>query len=95
MRAETKRGIDARLRRIAGQVGGIQRMLQEDRYCVDILLQIAAARAALDRAGRLLLASHVETCVAAAFASGRPRERKQKMKELLDVLSRLAPAGSG
>jgi len=94
VQAETKRKIDTRLRRVAGQVGGIQRMLAEDRYCVDILLQIAAARAALDRAGQLLLASHAETCVAAAFASGSARERKQKMQELLEVLARLGPGGA-
>ena len=72
MQEETKRGVDRRLRRIAGQVGGIQRMVEEDRYCVDVLLQVAAARAALDRVGKLVLASHVETCVAdASPAAGR------------------------
>ncbi len=63
-------------------------MIDQDRYCVDILLQVAAARAALDQVGKLLLGAHVETCVAEAFASGRPRERKQKVKELLEVFSR-------
>jgi len=90
MKAETRRRVDTRLRRIAGQVGGIQRMVEEDRYCVDVLLQIAAVRAALDAVGRLVLASHVETCVAEAFASGRPRERERKTAELLEVLSRFA-----
>lgn len=88
MQEETKRGVDRRLRRIAGQVGGIQRMVEEDRYCVDVLLQVAAARAALDRVGKLVLASHVETCVADAFASGGTRERRKKVDELMEVFSR-------
>ena len=88
MKADTKKQATARLRRIAGQVEGIQRMIEEDRYCVDVLLQIAAARAALDQAGKLVLGSHVETCVAEAFASGKARERRQKMNELLEVFSK-------
>jgi len=92
--ADTKRKLATRLRRIAGQVGGLERMLAEERYCVDVLLQIAAVRAALDGVGKLLLASHVESCVADAFASGRPRERQQKLDELLEVLARFGPAGS-
>ncbi len=88
MKAEIKKKADARLKRIAGQVEGIQRMLDQDRYCVDVLLQIAAVRGALDQAGKLILGSHVETCVADAFASGKPRERRVKMKELLEVFSR-------
>jgi DNA-binding FrmR family transcriptional regulator len=88
MRSETKRAVTTRLNRVAGQVAGIQRMVEEDRYCVDILLQIAAARAALDRVGKLVLGNHVETCVAEAFESGRPRERRQKIEELLEVFSR-------
>jgi DNA-binding FrmR family transcriptional regulator len=80
--------LDARLKRIAGQVSGIQRMVEEDRYCVDVLLQIAAVRAALEQAGKLLLGAHVETCVRDAIESGAPRERKAKVDELLDVLAR-------
>ncbi len=80
--------VDARLKRIAGQVAGIQRMLAEDRYCVDVLLQIAAVRAALDQAGKVILAAHVETCVRSAMESGAPRERKAKVEELLEVFAR-------
>ena len=82
-----------RIRRIGGQVAGIARMIEEDRCCVDILLQVAAARAALDGLGKLLLCSHVETCVADAFAAGRPRERKEKVDELLTMLSRFTQVG--
>lgn len=93
MSPDTKRKLETRLRRIAGQVGGLERMLGDDRYCVDILLQIAATRAALDSAGRLLLTAHVETCVTDAMASGRPRERQQKLDELLEVLARFGAIG--
>jgi len=88
MDAETKKKSLARLKRAVGQVAGIQRMVEDDRYCVDVLLQIAAARAALDQAGKQILAGHVETCVAQAFASGKPRERRKKMDELLEVFAR-------
>jgi CsoR family transcriptional regulator, copper-sensing transcriptional repressor len=90
---ETKRKLAARLRRIAGQVNGLERMVAEDRYCVDVLFQVAAVRAALDAAGKVLLAAHIESCVAEAVASGRPRERKQKLDELLDVLGRFGAVG--
>ena len=82
-----------RIRRIAGQVAGIERMIEEDRYCVDVLLQVAAVRAALDGVGKVLLSSHVETCVSGAFASGRSRERRQKIEELMQVFSKFAHIG--
>jgi DNA-binding FrmR family transcriptional regulator len=88
MKAKTREKLLMRLRKVAGQVEGIQRMLEEDRYCVDVLHQVAAAEGALDRVGHLLLASHVETCVASALESGEPRERKQKLDELMEVFSR-------
>ena len=88
MKSEMRRQVNVRLKRIAGQVAGIQRMVEEDRYCVDVLLQIAAARAALDQVGKLVLGGHVETCVADAFASGSAGERRKKTGELLEVFSR-------
>lgn len=88
MKAELRGKVEQRLKRIAGQVAGVQRMVDEDRYCVDVLLQVAAVRAALDQVGKLVLANHVETCVAGAFASGSARERKRKMDELLEVFAR-------
>ncbi len=63
-------------------------MLEEDRYCIDVLMQIAAARAALSKAGRVLLESHLETCVTQAFDSHDDQDRRQKMEELLNVFSR-------
>ncbi len=88
MKSTVKTQAKQRLARIAGQVAGIQRMVDDDRYCVDVLLQVAAVRAALDRVGKLVLTNHVETCVADAFASGSARERRKKMDELLDVFAR-------
>ena len=86
----TKKQVGTRLRRIAGQVAGIERMVDEERYCVDVLLQLAAVRAALDQVGKAVLQSHVETCVTDALSSGRPGERKQKIGELMEVFSRYA-----
>ena len=88
MKPTVKTQAKQRLARIAGQVAGIQRMVDDDRYCVDVLLQVAAVRAALDRVGKLVLTGHVETCVADAFASGSVRERRKKMDELLEVFAR-------
>lgn len=90
----TKKKVLARLRKIAGQVGGIARMVEEDRYCVDVLLQVASAQAALGEAGKLVLRSHVDTCVSAAIASGKPAERKQKIDELMQVFSRYGCMGA-
>jgi DNA-binding FrmR family transcriptional regulator len=88
LKAEIREQVEARLARVAGQVAGIQRMVEADRYCVDVLLQIAAARAALDQVGKLVLGAHVETCVAEAFASGAPAERERKAAELMEVFAR-------
>jgi DNA-binding FrmR family transcriptional regulator len=88
LRGEPKKRTTARLKRIEGQVGGILRMVEDDRYCVDVLLQIAAARAALDRVGKLVLENHIATCVSDAFESGKPAERRQKMDELMEVFAR-------
>ena len=90
---DTREQSRRRIRRIAGQVAGIERMIEEDRYCVDILLQVAAVRAALDGLGKVLLSNHVETCVADAFASGRPSDRKKKVAELMEVFSKFAHIG--
>jgi len=89
----TRKQVKARLRRISGQIAGIERMVDEDRYCVDILLQIAAARAALGAVGRLVLGNHVETCVAEAFRSGQARDRREKIDELMEVFARFGSLG--
>lgn len=88
MKEDARDKVLARLKKVAGQVAGITRMVEEDRYCVDVLHQIAAVEGALDRVGHLVLASHVETCVTSAIESGRPKERREKLDELMEVFSR-------
>jgi len=85
---ETRGKALGRLRRIEGQVQGIQRMVEEDKYCVDILLQLTAVQGAVEQVQRLLLGRHVEACVADAVRSGSTRDRQKKMDELLEVFSR-------
>lgn len=89
MRSETKRAVTARLRRIEGQVGGLVRMVENDRYCVDVLTQIAAVRAALHKAEEQILRDHVGHCVAEAFASGDVAEQRHKVDELVDSVARM------
>jgi DNA-binding FrmR family transcriptional regulator len=93
MKPEIQKKARGRIRRVAGQLAGIERMIDEDRYCVDVLLQVAAARAALDGLGKLLLNSHVETCVADALRSGRRADREEKVAELMEVFSKFANIG--
>ena len=83
----TRKKVLSRLKRIAGQVGGIGRMVEDDRYCVDLLLQIASAQAALSQVNKLILRSHVETCVAEVVTTGTRGDRKQKISELMDVFA--------
>jgi CsoR family transcriptional regulator, copper-sensing transcriptional repressor len=85
---ETRGKVLGRLRRIEGQVQGIQRMVEEDKYCVDILLQLTAVQGAVEQVQRLLLGRHIESCVADAVRSGSTRDRQKKMDELLEVFSR-------
>ncbi len=93
MTPTTRDSVRLRLRKISGQVAALERMIDDDRYCVDVLLQVAAVRGALDKAGKLLLEDHVGTCVSQAMKSGRPKEREQKVAELMDVFSRFAQIG--
>ena len=79
-----------RLRRIEGQVQGIQRMVEEDKYCVDILLQLAAVQGAVEQVQKLLLGQHLESCLVEAVRSANVRDRQKKMDELLDVLTRFS-----
>ncbi len=88
MKPEIRKDVQARLSRAGGQIEGIQRMVAEDRYCVDVLNQVAAAKAALERVGQLVLGSHVDTCVHTAVQSGSRREASRKVEELMDVLGR-------
>lgn len=88
MRPEAKTSALKRLCRIEGQVRGLVRMVEQDRYCIDLVTQISAVRAALRRAEEEILADHVAHCVEHAIASGDKREQRQKVSELIEVLGR-------
>ncbi|WP_127091509.1 metal-sensitive transcriptional regulator [Aquabacter cavernae] len=88
MGPSAKASLSRRLSRIEGQVRGIARMVEEDRYCIDIVTQISAVRAALRRAEEEVLRDHVAHCVAHAIASGDAEEQKRKVQELMDVVVR-------
>jgi len=79
-----------RLRRIAGQVSAVQRMMDEDTYCVEILTQIAAASGALGKVGQIILESHIKTCVAEAIKSGSAKQRDEKLEELIEIFRKYA-----
>lgn len=89
MEAEAKQSCLKRLGRIEGQVRGVARMVEEDRYCIDVMTQISAIRAALKRVEEEMLKDHVAHCVEDAIVSGRKDEQRRKLDELLDVLGRL------
>ena len=77
-----------RLKRIEGQVRGLARMVDDDRYCIDIVTQIAAVRVALRRVEEEILRDHVANCVEHAIVSGNRAEQRRKIAELMDVVSR-------
>ena len=83
---EDKQKIQSRLRRIEGQVRGIQKMVEDDRYCIDVLTQVNATRAALESVALKLLAEHTEHCVAEAIQSGAGAE---KVRELNNAVERM------
>ena len=88
MQKETKIPVLKRLNRIEGQVRGIVRMVEEDRYCIDVVTQISAVRAALRRVEEEILRDHVGHCVEYAIASGNKSEQRKKVAEIMDVLGR-------
>jgi DNA-binding FrmR family transcriptional regulator len=90
MQEVTRKAAAARLKRIEGQVRGLLRMVEEDRYCVDTLTQISAVRAALHKVEELILRDHVSHCVADAFASGDPLDQRHKVEELVEAIGRMA-----
>ncbi|MFZ5823015.1 MAG: metal-sensitive transcriptional regulator [Bacillota bacterium] len=80
-----KQAIQDRLKKIEGQVRGLQRMIDEDRYCVDVLVQLAAVKAALNKVGLALMEGHARGCMQAAVRRG---EGDEAVSELMDVLER-------
>ena len=85
-----KEALVRRLHRIEGQVRGIERMVEDERYCIDILTQISAVSTALEAVAFNLLDDHVNHCVAGALASGDEAEAAQKSRELLEAVHRFA-----
>ena len=88
MRTEIKTSCLKRLKRIEGQIRGLAGMVEDDRYCIDVVTQIAAVRAALRRIEELVLKDHVGHCVEHAIAGGDPKEQRAKIAELIEVLGR-------
>ena len=86
--AQDKDLLIKRLHRIEGQVRGIERMVDDDRYCIDILTQIAAVKTALEQVGAKLLEGHVTHCVRDAIASGDERAADEKTAEMLQAVQR-------
>lgn len=87
MQSSTKENCSARLSRIEGQIRGIARMIDEDRYCIDVLTQLRAVMAALRRVEDQVLNDHVAHCVEGAIASGDGSEQRRKVQELMTVLT--------
>jgi DNA-binding FrmR family transcriptional regulator len=88
MTKKSKAAFLNRLSRIEGQVRGLSRMIEEDRYCIDIVTQIGAVRAALRRVEHELLRDHVGHCVREAMQGGTARDQEQKIEELMNVIAR-------
>jgi CsoR family transcriptional regulator, copper-sensing transcriptional repressor len=93
MDADARKKLTARVNRVAGQVAGVQRMIEEDRYCVDVLHQIAAVRSALDSLGVELLTRHLESCVVGHGTGtehhcAKPLTKEQLLAEVQTALSR-------
>ena len=88
MRKDIKASVQKRLGRIEGQVRGLSKMVDEDRYCIDIVTQISAVRAALRRVEEEVLRDHVAHCVEHAIASGSKADQREKITELMEVIGR-------
>jgi CsoR family transcriptional regulator, copper-sensing transcriptional repressor len=88
MRKDSKASVQKRLGRIEGQVRGLSKMVEEDRYCIDIVTQISAVRAALRRVEEEVLRDHVAHCVEHAISSGNKVDQREKIAELMDVIGR-------
>ena len=86
--AKNKRAIQSRLRRIEGQVRGIEKMVDEDRYCIDVLTQVNAVRAALESVALELLSDHTEHCVTEAIRSGSGAAKVRELNQAVERLVR-------
>ena len=89
MNEVAKKSVLTRLRRVEGQVGGLLRMVEGDRYCIDVLTQINAVRAALQKVEVAILRDHVSHCVSHAFTGGDPADQRRKIEELVETVGRM------
>ncbi len=87
-----KAEVQRRLKRIEGQVRGLQRMVEDERYCADILMQVASVQRALSSAGKVLLRNHLEHCVTEAIRSGDPRRAEGVYDEVIGLVYRYTEA---
>jgi len=90
MKRDNKTALTNRLSRIEGQVRGVARMIDEDRYCIDVLTQLQAVRAALAKVETEMLNDHLHHCVEAAISGGDAEDQRQKASELIQLLQRSA-----
>ena len=88
MNAGTKKSCAMRLKRVEGQVRGLIKMIEEDRYCIDVVTQVQAVKAALEKVEGEILKDHISHCVEHAITSGDKAEQRIKIQELVDTLSR-------
>lgn len=88
--AETndKQAIIKRLNRIEGQVKGIQKMVEDERYCVDILVQISAIRSAINKVGNIILENHIKGCVSSSIKDGDNEQSEQVISELMNTINK-------
>lgn len=87
---DDKKKLLVRLRRIGGQVEAIGRMIDNDEYCVDILMQLSAATGALGKVGQIVLENHLRICVQEAMTEGKKADRDEKLQELVDLFRKYA-----
>jgi len=84
-----KRATLERLTRVEGQVRGVAKMVEQDRYCIDILNQVMAIRVALSQVEILILQDHADDCVEEAISAGEPEEQRRKFRELIEVFEKV------
>ena len=89
MRDPVKQSATTRLKRIEGQVRGVARMIAEDRYCIDVVNQLEAVKAALKKVEDEILKDHIEHCVEHAIVSGDTKDQRRKVAELVQVLGHI------
>lgn len=83
-----KQAIIKRLNRIEGQVKGIQKMVEDERYCVDILVQISAIRSAINKVGNIVLENHIKGCVSSSIKDGDNEQSEQVISELMNTINK-------